>query len=85
MAPSTNTRILRAKHLTKAEVFTKDHLKTVQVEFDSTLNEGEILVRNLYLSLDPCRETLPSTAFSQKTASTARCVFTYTFLIVLLR
>lgn len=55
MTPSTNTRILRAKYIAKDEAFAKDHLKTVHVEFDSSLNEGEILVRNLYLSLDPCK------------------------------
>ncbi|GJJ69425.1 hypothetical protein EMPS_01771 [Entomortierella parvispora] len=53
MAPSTNTRVLRAKHIAKDEAFSKDDLKIVHVEFDATLNEGEILVRNLYLSLDP--------------------------------
>ena len=54
MAPTTDTQVLRAKYIGKEETFTKEHLKAVTVEIDTTLKEGEIIVRNLQLSLDPC-------------------------------
>ncbi|KAG0054182.1 hypothetical protein BGZ83_011792 [Gryganskiella cystojenkinii] len=53
MTSTTNTQILRAKYIGHDEIFKKEHLKIASVKTDTTLNEGEILVRNLQLSLDP--------------------------------
>ncbi|KAF9937250.1 hypothetical protein BGZ65_001637 [Modicella reniformis] len=53
MARISNTRIIRAKGVGKGEDFSEENFKTETVEFDSTLKDGEILVRNLYISLDP--------------------------------
>ncbi|KAG0085790.1 hypothetical protein BGZ93_010473 [Podila epicladia] len=52
MAPINNTRILRAKYATD-HVLTVDNFKQDTIELDTTLKAGEILVRTLYLSLDP--------------------------------
>ncbi|KAF9302264.1 hypothetical protein BGZ74_005579 [Mortierella antarctica] len=52
MAPINNTRILRAKYATD-HVLTVDNFKQHTVQLDTTLQAAEILVRTLYLSLDP--------------------------------
>ncbi|GJJ69511.1 hypothetical protein EMPS_01857 [Entomortierella parvispora] len=54
MAPNTkNTHIVRASHLAKGQTFDVSLFKSENVEIDSTLNEGEVLIRSLYLALDP--------------------------------
>ncbi|KAF9900632.1 hypothetical protein BX616_002544 [Lobosporangium transversale] len=54
MPPITNTRIVRIKLIPARGKFTTDLVKTETVELDIQLNDGEILIRNLYLALDPC-------------------------------
>ncbi|KAF9348970.1 hypothetical protein BGX26_012679 [Mortierella sp. AD094] len=54
MAPILNTRVLKAKLTNGEESLDLSHFRTETVELDTaTLLEGEILVRNLYLGLDP--------------------------------
>ncbi|KAF8936628.1 NADP-dependent oxidoreductase [Dissophora ornata] len=53
MAPITNTRVTRAKLISKEESFTSSNFKIETVELDVQLKDGEVLVRNLYLPLDP--------------------------------
>lgn len=56
MAPNTkNTQILKAKHFVKGHGFTSELFKSVKVEIDSNLNEGDILIRTIYLGMDPCK------------------------------
>ena len=50
-----NNRILRAKYFVKGEGFTRDLFKSDTVEIDSQLNEEEVLIRTLYIALDPCK------------------------------
>ncbi|KAG0339678.1 hypothetical protein BG000_001636 [Podila horticola] len=52
MAPINNTRILRAKYATN-HVLAVDNFKQDTAQLDTTLQAGEILVRTLYLRLDP--------------------------------
>ncbi|KAF9431568.1 hypothetical protein BGZ76_000135 [Entomortierella beljakovae] len=53
MAPLTNTRILKSRYTTDDESLDVTHFRTKTVELDVKLLDGEILVRNLYLGLDP--------------------------------
>lgn len=55
MTRISNTRIIRAKAVGQGEDFSEENFKIETVELDTTLNDGEILVRNLYISLDPCK------------------------------
>ncbi|KAG0306156.1 hypothetical protein BGZ98_002864 [Dissophora globulifera] len=53
MTVISNARVVRAKYVPKGEAFSNENFKTETVELDTQLNDGEILIRNLYLSLDP--------------------------------
>ncbi|KAF8947681.1 hypothetical protein BGZ46_005503, partial [Entomortierella lignicola] len=54
MAPiTTTTRVVRAKYLAPGENFSLGHFKTETVKVDTQLNEGDVLIRNIYLALDP--------------------------------
>ncbi|KAK3820237.1 MAG: hypothetical protein J3Q66DRAFT_368243 [Benniella sp.] len=53
MTRISNTRIIRAKVVGQGEDFSEENFKIETTELDATLNDGEILVRNLYISLDP--------------------------------
>jgi NADPH-dependent curcumin reductase CurA len=55
MTRISNTRIIRAKAVDQGEDFSEENFKIETTELDATLNDGEILVRNLYISLDPCK------------------------------
>lgn len=55
MTRISNTRIIRAKVVGQGEDFSEENFKIETTELDATLNDGEILVRNLYISLDPCK------------------------------
>lgn len=55
MTRISNTRIIRAKAVGQGEDFSEENFRTETVELDVTLNDGEILLRNLYISLDPCK------------------------------
>ncbi|KAG0028456.1 hypothetical protein BGZ81_004736 [Podila clonocystis] len=52
MDPINNTRILGAQYASN-HVLTVDNFKQDTVQLDTALQAGEILVRTLYLSLDP--------------------------------
>ncbi|KAF9291325.1 hypothetical protein BGZ68_004413 [Mortierella alpina] len=53
MAPSTNTRIVRAKYVARGDSFTHENFRTETVPLDHNLKEGDVLIRNIYLALDP--------------------------------
>ncbi|KAF9422661.1 hypothetical protein BGZ76_003747, partial [Entomortierella beljakovae] len=53
MTVNTNTRIVRAKFIAPGETLSTANFKTETVKVDTNLNEGEILIRNIYLALDP--------------------------------
>ncbi|KAG0207192.1 hypothetical protein BGX28_001530, partial [Mortierella sp. GBA30] len=53
MAPITNTRVVVAKHVETGESFALDNVRTETVELNTSLDEGDILIRNIYLGLDP--------------------------------
>ncbi|KAF9082720.1 hypothetical protein BGX27_004412, partial [Mortierella sp. AM989] len=53
MAPITNTRVVRVQHVAQDESFSAANVKTETVQLDTKLNDGEVLIRNLYLALDP--------------------------------
>ncbi|KAG0250600.1 hypothetical protein BG011_008215 [Mortierella polycephala] len=61
MAPINNTRVVRAKYIAKGDSFTNENFKTETVPVDTNLNDGEILLRNLYLGLDPYQGAQAST------------------------
>ncbi|KAF9349313.1 hypothetical protein BGX26_012369 [Mortierella sp. AD094] len=47
-----NAKILRTKYVTKGETISETNFRAETTVVDTNLNYGEILVRNLYLSLD---------------------------------
>ncbi|KAF9946138.1 hypothetical protein BGZ70_003387, partial [Mortierella alpina] len=53
MAPSTNTRIVRAKYVARGDSFTHENFRTETVPLDHNLKQGDVLIRNIYLALDP--------------------------------
>ncbi|KAG0040140.1 hypothetical protein BGZ83_002643 [Gryganskiella cystojenkinii] len=54
MAPITeNKRIVRANYSVHGNGFTTDLFKSETVEIDSKLNDGDVLIRSLYLAHDP--------------------------------
>ncbi|KAF9343983.1 hypothetical protein BGX26_004950 [Mortierella sp. AD094] len=53
MAPITNTRIVRAQYTSLGERFTTANVKTETIQLDTQLNDGEVLIRNLYIAIDP--------------------------------
>ncbi|KAG0040755.1 Prostaglandin reductase 2, partial [Gryganskiella cystojenkinii] len=54
MTPTNkNTRILRAKHVVKGQGFTRELFKSDVVDVNTTLQENEVLIRTLYVALDP--------------------------------
>ncbi|KAF9312097.1 hypothetical protein BG003_006638 [Podila horticola] len=52
MAPLSNTRVIRTKYA-DGVALTVENFKTETVAFEHTLQDGELLLRNLYLGLDP--------------------------------
>ncbi|KAI1320255.1 hypothetical protein EDD11_001470 [Mortierella claussenii] len=48
-----NTRVLCAKHIAKGEHLTAANFRVESVQIDKTIQDGEILLRNIYLPLDP--------------------------------
>lgn len=59
MTPSkivSNTRVVRASYANNARVTTAQFRVEPNQEIDlASVKEGEIILRNLYLSLDPCK------------------------------
>ncbi|KAI8599371.1 hypothetical protein EDD21DRAFT_355518 [Dissophora ornata] len=53
MPTLTNTRALRARLFAKTDIMTTDNFKIESVELNTDLQNGEILLRNLYLAIDP--------------------------------
>ncbi|KAF9345064.1 hypothetical protein BGX26_003581 [Mortierella sp. AD094] len=52
MAPNSNTRIVRAQYVAQGEKFTAANVKTETIQLDTQLNDGDVLIRNLYVGLD---------------------------------
>jgi len=50
-----NNRIVRANYLNKGDAFNTNLFKADTVVLDSTLSEGDVLIRSLYLAHDPCK------------------------------
>ncbi|GJJ69510.1 hypothetical protein EMPS_01856 [Entomortierella parvispora] len=48
-----NSRIVHNGYLAKGQAFNAGLFKSETVEIDSTLSEGEVLVRSLYIAFDP--------------------------------
>ncbi|KAF9562306.1 hypothetical protein EC968_005335 [Mortierella alpina] len=53
MAPITNTRIVRAKYITRGHSFTHENFRTEIVPLEHDLKEGDVLIRNIYIALEP--------------------------------
>ncbi|KAF9385026.1 hypothetical protein BGX21_001166 [Mortierella sp. AD011] len=53
MASISNTRVVRTQFVARDEKITAAHVKTETVQINTQLNDGEVLIRNLYLGLDP--------------------------------
>ncbi|KAF9345065.1 hypothetical protein BGX26_003582 [Mortierella sp. AD094] len=53
MAPISNTRVVRAQYVAQGEKFTAANAKTETIQLDTQLNDGDVLIRNIYLGLDP--------------------------------
>lgn len=57
----SNTRVVRASYANKSQVTTAQFRVEKDLNIDlSSVQPGEIIVRNLYLSLDPCKALEPS-------------------------
>lgn len=57
----SNTRVVRASYANKARVTEAQFRVESNLEIDlSSVQEGEVILRNLYLSLDPCKHSLKS-------------------------
>lgn len=54
MVAPTNTRVIRTHYIHRGEQFSADFVKTETIPLSTDLNDGGIIVRNLYLALDPC-------------------------------
>ncbi|KAF9427920.1 hypothetical protein BGZ76_002135 [Entomortierella beljakovae] len=53
MTRISNRRIVRAKLVPSGGSFSSKNVKTETVDLDTQLNDGDVLVRNIYLALDP--------------------------------
>jgi len=75
MSPnSKNNRIVRTNYLAKGQAFNTSLFKADTVEIDSTLNEGDVLIRTLYLAHDPCKLLLNFARFFTE----ASCALSFT-------
>ncbi|KAG0324746.1 hypothetical protein BGZ99_001466 [Dissophora globulifera] len=59
-----NKRVIRAKYIPHGEQFKPSNVRTETSELNVQLKEGEILLRNLYIPLDPYNGPAPSGASS---------------------
>ncbi|KAK3820200.1 MAG: hypothetical protein J3Q66DRAFT_439238 [Benniella sp.] len=53
MVVPTNTRVLRTQYIPRGEQFSTDFVQSETIPLSTDLSDGGIIVRNLYLALDP--------------------------------
>ncbi|KAF9206020.1 hypothetical protein BGZ49_003165 [Haplosporangium sp. Z 27] len=53
MAPISNTRVIRAQHIPHGGKFSTENVKVETIEITPELKDGDILIRNIYIALDP--------------------------------
>lgn len=54
MVTLSNTRIIRDQYIPRGGQFSPDFVKIETTNIGTELIEGEILIRNLYLAIEPC-------------------------------